>query len=97
LYGVRNAWLADRTSRPRNSCPVQTPARGKSAATPPAFRAESPTRESIAPPLEGFPPLHPTLPRGPDATRRIVRYLNRTYRVLPTRAPPFASRFAKSL
>ena len=35
-------------------------------------------------PLKGFRPAHPTPPKGAGPTGQIVRYLNRTYRLLPT-------------
>jgi hypothetical protein len=35
-------------------------------------------------PLKGFRPAHPTPPKGARLTGQIVRYLNRTYRLLPT-------------
>jgi hypothetical protein len=35
-------------------------------------------------PLSGFRPAHPTPPKGAGLTGQIVRYLNRTYRLLST-------------
>ena len=35
-------------------------------------------------PLMGFRPAHPTPPKGAGLSGQIVRYLNRTYRLLPT-------------
>ena len=35
-------------------------------------------------PLKGFRPAHPDPPKRAGLTGQIVRYLNRTYRVLPT-------------
>ena len=40
--------------------------------------------------LSGFRPAHPTLPKGARPTGQIVRYLNRTYRLLPTHEDGFA-------
>ena len=34
--------------------------------------------------LSGFPPAHPDPPKGSRLTGQVVRYLNRTYRVLAT-------------
>ena len=36
--------------------------------------------------LSGFRPAHPTLPKRAGLTGQIVRYLNRTYRVPPTKS-----------
>src|SRR4029077_4976216 len=42
-----------------------------------------------APPLKGLRPAHPTPPKRAGPTGQIVRYLNRTYRLLPTRDATF--------
>ena len=40
-------------------------------------------------PLKGFRPAHPNPPKRARPTGQIVRYLNRTYRVLPTKIHQF--------
>ena len=40
-------------------------------------------------PLKGFRPAHPDPPKRAGSTGQIVRYLNRTYRLLPTEFAPF--------
>src|SRR5580693_6823123 len=46
--------------------------------------AEKIQKHRHAHPLKGFRPAHPTPPKRARSTGQIVRYLNRTYRVLPT-------------
>ena len=43
-------------------------------------------------PLQGLRPAHPTPPKGAGLTGQIVRYLNRTYRLLPTLTPKTLAR-----
>src|SRR5580693_856262 len=51
--------------------------------------AEKIQKHRHAHPLKGFRPAHPTPPKRAGSTGQIVRYLNRTYRVLPTRVCSF--------
>src|ERR1700677_712777 len=46
--------------------------------------AEKIQKHRHAHPLKGFRPAHPHPPKGLGLTGQIVRYLNRTYRLLPT-------------
>src|SRR5580693_4015182 len=47
--------------------------------------------------LKGFPPAHPTPPKQAGSTGQIARYLNRTYRVPPTIAPPPSCPYALTM
>src|SRR6202042_270115 len=61
---------ATRPPPPGSAPPI--PSRAEDSKTPPCA------------PLKGFRPAHPTPPKGAGLTGQIVRYLNRTDRLLPT-------------